>query len=67
MITIRITGMSCAHCVKSVTEALSEVPGVSRVVEVSLERGEARVEGDPDTAALLASVKEVGFSAEVLP
>ena len=67
MITIRISGMSCGHCVNSVSGALSQVPGVSRVVEVSLERGEAKVEGDPDRAAILSALEEVGFSGEVLP
>ncbi|MHC4597948.1 MAG: CopZ family metallochaperone [Planctomycetota bacterium] len=66
MITIRITGMSCGHCVKSVTEALSQVPGVSRVVEVNLDKGEAHVEGDPDPADVLSAVEEAGFSGEVL-
>ena len=36
------------HCVKTITEALSEVPDVTDVREVSLEKGMARVEGSPD-------------------
>ncbi|MEA3412016.1 MAG: cation transporter, partial [Pseudomonadota bacterium] len=41
IIRLRIAGMSCGHCVKRVTDALSEVPGVERVRSVDLGRGEA--------------------------
>ncbi len=30
-ITLKIDGMTCGHCVASVTEELNEVPGVSNV------------------------------------
>lgn len=38
--TIRIKGMSCAHCVMAVTKALKGIEGVENV-SVNLERGEA--------------------------
>jgi copper chaperone len=65
MVEIKVTGMSCMHCVKAVTEALSEVAGVTEVQEVNLERGTARVDGSPDPQALVAAVKAVGYQAEV--
>lgn len=65
MIKLNITGMTCQHCVKAVNEALSEVPGVNKVVEVNLERGEASVEGSPDVAKLLAAIEEEGYEAQV--
>lgn len=40
MPTIKIKGMSCGHCVASVTKALSNIAGI-REVEVSLEKGKA--------------------------
>jgi len=40
MSTIKIKGMSCQHCVSSVTTALSAIAGISDV-KVSLEKGEA--------------------------
>ncbi len=40
MKTIKIKGMSCQHCVKAVTKALSEIAGIKDVT-VDLERGEA--------------------------
>lgn len=63
--TIKITGMTCGHCEQAVSKALSEVPGVTRVVEVSRERQRAVVEGDADPRLLLSVVEEEGYRAEV--
>ena len=65
MIELTIKGMTCGHCVKAVTEALSEVPGVDRVVEVSLERGSAQVEGNAETGKLIEAIEEEGYEAAV--
>ena len=40
MPTIKVKGMSCQHCVASVTKALSAIEGISNV-KVNLEKGEA--------------------------
>jgi len=66
MITLKVDGMSCDHCVQAVNQALVSVMGVEDVVEVSLERGEAIVEGKPDVSALLAAIADEGYSAELL-
>ncbi len=55
---LRVEGMSCQHCVKSVREALLRVPGVSRV---DVEIGRARVEGDVDPRALAAALDTAGY------
>lgn len=47
-ITLKIDGLTCGHCVSSVTEELNEVPGVSNV-EVILSAG------GTSTATLTAS------------
>ncbi len=65
MIRLKIEGMSCGHCSKAVSEALAGVAGVSAVKEVSLERGEALVEGDPRAEDLLAALREEGYEAEL--
>jgi copper chaperone len=62
LIKLAIQGMSCGHCVGAVSKALEAVAGVESV-EVSLERGEARVEGNADAAVLIAAVEEEGYEA----
>ena len=60
MPTIKIKGMSCRHCVKSVTEALKKIDGVSDV-NVNLEKGEASYEGDVDIKTMKKTIAEIGF------
>jgi copper chaperone len=62
MRTVRIKGMSCQHCVKAVTKALSEIEGVSGV-QVDLASGEASFEeSQPVSPEVLAEkVKKAGF------
>jgi len=66
MLKLKIQGMTCGHCVMSVKQALSAVLGVQIPVEVSLERGEAILQGDPDVKALLAAVADEGFTASLI-
>lgn len=40
MPTVKIKGMSCGHCVSSVTQALSNIEGITDV-RVDLEKAEA--------------------------
>lgn len=62
MITIKIEGMSCGHCVLAVTEALTAVEGVTDV-RIDLERGEASFEDDPsvDPDAVKEAVRKAGY------
>ncbi len=62
-VTLKVTGMTCQGCVRSVTKVLQNVPGVESA-EVSLERGEAKIAYDPAraaTAGLKAAVEEAGY------
>jgi copper chaperone len=62
---VKVGGMSCGGCVKSVTAALQAVAGV-RSAEVSLQAGEAKVDYDPSRATraeLVRAVEEAGFDA----
>jgi copper chaperone CopZ len=64
--TLKITGMSCSHCVKSVTNALESVRGVQRA-NVDLNAGKARVEYDETLATpaqLVGAVMDEGYTAE---
>ena len=64
--TLRVAGMTCDHCVRAVTEALQELPGVSGVV-VDLESGMVVLSShEPiDDEAIRAAVDEAGY--EVAP
>ncbi len=58
-----VTGMTCQHCVASVTEEVAEVTGVSGV-DVDLASGALRVTGeDVDGERVRAAVAEAGYSA----
>lgn len=48
---IKVDGMSCDHCVKAVTKAVSALPGISGV-GVSLNAGTVTVEHDPAQSSL---------------
>jgi copper chaperone len=66
MLTYKITGMTCAHCVKAVEKALAKVPGVTRVLRVDLAKGEAQIEGDPSELAVAAAVEGEGYQARLV-
>jgi copper ion binding protein len=59
--TMQIDGMSCAHCVKAVRDALSELPGV-QVERVDV--GSATVAYDDarvTKSAVLDAVRDAGY------
>ncbi|WP_347351955.1 cation transporter [Intrasporangium sp.] len=60
--TYTVTGMTCGHCVASVTEEVQEIPGVEDVAVV-LDTGALTItSADPiDAAAVKAAVEEAGY------
>ncbi|MFL6124571.1 heavy-metal-associated domain-containing protein [Actinophytocola sp.] len=60
--TYKVTGMTCAHCVGSVTDEVSRIPGVTDV-QVDLPTGEVTVtsEAPIDVETIRASVDEAGY------
>lgn len=62
MTELKIEGMTCGHCQKSVQEALERVEGTESVV-VDLAAGRAQVEGTADTDRLVAAVESEGYRA----
>ena len=64
VVRLAVSGMTCGRCVRLVTLALEQVPGVEKA-EVSLERGEAIVRGPADSQALIDAIVEEGYQAEV--
>ena len=64
--TLKVTGMSCDHCVRAVTNALKDTAGVRRA-EVDLKAGRAVVDYDESQTsprALASAVMDEGYSAE---
>ncbi len=61
--TYTVTGMTCGHCVASVTEEVQEIAGVEDV-EVTLETGALTVtSAQPlDDATVRAAVEEAGYT-----
>ncbi|KHJ73855.1 MULTISPECIES: heavy-metal-associated domain-containing protein [Rhodococcus] len=61
--TYTVTGMTCEHCVASVTEEVQEIPGVENVA-VDLATGAVTVTSAEslDDAAVAAAVEEAGYS-----
>ena len=66
--TLKVTGMSCEHCVRAVTTALEQTNGVRHAL-VDLKAGRAVVDYDEDMTtprALANAVMDEGYSAEEL-
>lgn len=60
--TYSVTGMTCGHCVASVTEEVGALPGVTDV-QVELDAGRLTVTGDAaqNTDAVRGAVEEAGY------
>lgn len=61
--TYTVNGMTCGHCVASVTEEVTKLDGVT-AVDVDLASGRVTVESDGpvDEAAFAAAVDEAGYT-----
>jgi copper ion binding protein len=66
-VTFQINGMSCAHCVSAVKQALAEVPGV-KIENVAI--GQAVVSYEPDktkTTDITEALADAGYEAHATP
>ena len=59
----KVSGMTCGHCAKSVTQAVEALSSVDRAL-VDLERGELTVEGGADEQAVRQAVADAGYVVE---
>ena len=61
--TWTVTGMTCEHCVKAVTEEVTAIEGVE-TVEVDLGTGAVTVPSptDPSREQMAAAVDEAGYT-----
>jgi len=60
--TYTVSGMTCGHCVSSVSSEISKLPGVSNV-DIDLETGRVTVVSEQplDEAIVRAAVDEAGY------
>jgi copper chaperone len=61
MIDFNVTGMSCQHCVKAVTESIRQVDPAAQV-NVDLERGRVAIDSTQPVAALKAAIEDAGYT-----
>jgi len=66
--TLKVTGMTCAHCVSAVTGELSALPGVT-AVSVDLNAGAVSTvtvtsDTELDPSAVTAAIDEAGYELE---
>lgn len=63
--TLEVSGMTCSHCVKSVTSELGQVAGAEAVNVELVPGGVSRVTvssaGPLDPAAVAAAIDEAGY------
>ena len=65
-VALRVPGMTCRHCVRTVTAVLRDVPGV-RLVQADLTTATVVLSGEPTVADALAALDGAGFPATLLP
>lgn len=67
-LTYTVTGMTCGHCVDSVTEEVGELPGVQQV-DVDLPTGAVTVTSEQPLAEsdVRTAVEEAGYQLASVP
>ncbi len=65
MTTIKIKGMSCNHCVTTITKVLNNIKGIKNV-KVSLEKGEATFDEEKpvDMELIKQQIKKAGYEVD---
>ncbi len=63
MLQLKVSGMTCGHCVAAVTRAASEVAG-AKDVKVDLDQGLVTVDGNPNPAAIREAIEAEGYQIQ---
>jgi copper chaperone len=63
---LKVKGMSCQHCVMSVTKALNQLEGIQNV-QVDLQKGEVRFDNTKEVVLnkIEKAIREAGY--EIVP
>ncbi|ADH85260.1 heavy-metal-associated domain-containing protein [Desulfurivibrio alkaliphilus] len=65
MASIKIKGMTCAHCVASVTKALSSINGIEDVhVSLSENQADFSMTKEVPRATIKAAIEKIGFEVD---
>lgn len=59
-----VQGMSCPHCVQTISVAVNRIPGTTDV-HVDLKRGVVTVSGTPDRRTVAAAIEDSGYDVEL--
>ncbi|MGX6961288.1 copper chaperone CopZ [Vagococcus xieshaowenii] len=62
-----INGMSCAHCVSRIEEAVSSLDGVKKI-KINLKKAEAIVKFDEQCVTdevIISTIHQLGFTASI--
>lgn len=63
MQAFKVSGMSCGHCVRAITQAIKALDA-SAEVEVDLASGRVQVSDGLDREQVQAAIREEGYSVE---
>jgi copper chaperone CopZ len=55
-----VEGMTCDHCVRSITKAIQAIDAQARV-DVDLPRGTVAIDGNVDADRATAAIEEAGY------
>jgi uncharacterized protein len=61
--TIKVEGMTCAHCKRTIENAVSGVAGVEKAV-VDLKNKTVHIQGNPDRNKVMKVIKDAGYTPE---
>lgn len=60
----KVSGMSCGHCVRAITQAIQMLDQAAKV-EVDLAAGLVRVDGSLNAEQIQTAIREEGYQAEL--
>ncbi|QMV62480.1 cation transporter [Pseudomonas berkeleyensis] len=60
----KVSGMSCGHCVRAITQAIQMLDQAAKV-EVDLAAGLVRVESSLNAEQVQTAIREEGYQAEL--
>jgi copper chaperone len=63
MLTLKVSGMTCDHCTRTVSEAVHDVDPEAHV-QVELATGLVKVESPGNRAELVRAIEDAGYSVE---